>query len=156
VKLQVAADWVEAPLKAFVSESRAEIAVLMHPTGQVLGQYGFARSVDVVTACALGAAIHASSAELGRQLDGKPFVGMHYAGPTKQIYIAPVKVTDGLLLLLTVFDEESSLGLVQLFFKDFAAAVGRAAPELKGAETALATDFEKELNKNLSAMFGRG
>jgi predicted regulator of Ras-like GTPase activity (Roadblock/LC7/MglB family) len=155
VKLQVAADWVEEPLKTFVMDARAEIAVLMHPSGQVLGQYGFTRSVDVVTACALGAAIHASSGELGRQMQGKPFTGMHYAGKAKQIFLAPVEAQSGTLLLLTVFDEESSLGLVQLYFKEFAAAVSKAAPSLQGAETALASDFEKELNKNLAAMFGR-
>ena len=156
MKLQVAADWVEAPLKALVDDARVEVAVLMHPSGQVLGQFGFTRSVDVVTACALGAAIHASSSELGRQLDGKPFVGMHYAGQAKQIFLAPVPTADGLLLLLAVFDEESSLGLVQLYFKEFSAAIVTVAPPFKSAEAALATDFEGELNKNLAAMFGRG
>ena len=95
-------------------------------------------------------------AELGRQLDGKPFIGMHYAGPTKQIFLAPVPVQEGLLLLLAVFDEESSLGLVQLFFKDFSTAVRKVAPVLNSADAALAKDFEGELNKNLAAMFGRG
>jgi hypothetical protein len=156
VKLQVAADWVEAPLKAFVNDARAEIAVLLHPTGQVLGQYGFARSVDVVTACALGAAIHASSGELGRLVEGKPFTGIHYAGTQKQIFLAPVAIRDGTLLLLTVFDEESSLGLVQLYFGEFRAALAQVAPQWKGAESALAGDFEAELNKNLALMFGRG
>jgi predicted regulator of Ras-like GTPase activity (Roadblock/LC7/MglB family) len=122
----------------------------------VLGQYGFARSVDVVTACALGAAIHASSGALGKLIEGKPFNGMHYAGQTKQIFLAPVQTDGSVLLLLTVFDQESSLGLVQLFFKDFAKAVAKTAPRLGGAEKALATDFEAELNKNLAAMFGRG
>jgi hypothetical protein len=156
MKLQVAADWVEAPLKAFVTEARAEIAVLLHSSGQVLGQYGFARSVDVVTACALGAAIHASSGELGKLVEGKPFHGLHYAGETKQIFLGPVKTEESMLLLLTVFDEESSLGLVQIFFKDFATHVAKVAPKMGGAEKALATDFEAELNKNLAAMFGRG
>ena len=156
MKLQVAADWVEAPLKAFLDEARAEIAVLMHSSGQVLGQYGFARSVDVVTACALGAAIHASSGELGRLVEGKPFHGLHYAGSLKQIFLGPVPTEGGMLLLLTVFDEESSLGLVQIFFKEFAAAVAKSAPKLGGADRALSTDFEAELNKNLAAMFGRG
>jgi hypothetical protein len=156
VKLQVAADWVEAPLKAFVNDARAEIAVLMHPSGQVLGQFGFTRSVDVVTACALGAAIYASSGELGRQMQGKPFTVMHYAGPTKQIFLAPVETPGGTLLLLAVFDDESSLGLVQLYFGEFGAAAAKVAPVLAGAETALASDFEQELNKNLAAMFGRG
>jgi predicted regulator of Ras-like GTPase activity (Roadblock/LC7/MglB family) len=156
MRVQVAADWVEEPLKAFVNEARAEIAVLLHSTGQVLGQYGFAKSVDVVTACALAAAIHASSGALGKLVDGTPFRGMHYAGPTKQIFLGPVPTDGSMLLLLTVFDEESSLGLVQLFFKDFAATVAKVAPKLGGAEKALATDFEAELNKNLAAMFGRG
>jgi hypothetical protein len=156
MKLQVAADWVEAPLKAFVSEARAEIAVLLHSSGQVLGQYGFARSVDVVTACALGAAIHASSGELGKLVEGKPFHALHYAGQTKQIFLGPVPIESGMLLLLTVFNEESSLGLIQIFFKEFATTVAKVAPKIGGAEKALATDFEAELNKNLSAMFGRG
>lgn len=156
MKLQVAADWVEGPLKAFVNDARAEIAVLLHPTGQVLGQYGFARSVDVVTACALGAAIHASSGELGRLVEGKPFTVIHYAGTHKQIFLAPVAIPDGTLLMLTVFDEESSLGLVQLYFAEFRAAVAKIAPQFKGAESALASDFESELNKNLALMFGRG
>lgn len=156
MKLQVAADWVEAPLKAFVDEARAEVAVLMHPSGQVLGQFGLVRSVDVVTACALAAAIHASSGELGRLVEGKAFAGMHYAGPTKQIFLAPLQIADGTLLLLTVFDEESSLGLVQLFFKEFATRVANVAPEFKSADAALAVDFEGELNKNLALMFGRG
>jgi hypothetical protein len=155
MKLTVAAEWVEEPLKAFVNEARAHIAVLMHSSGQVLGQYGFTRSVDVMTACALGAAIHASAGELGRLVEGKPFSGMHYAGPNKQIFIAPVNIPGGTLLLLTVFDQESSLGLVQLFFKDFCKHVATASASWKSAEDALPTDFEKELNKNLAKMFGR-
>lgn len=156
MKLQVAADWVEAPLKAFVDDARAEIAVLMHPTGQVLGQFGFTRSVDVQTACALGAAIYASAGELGRQMQGRPFGVMHYAGKDKQVFLAPVPIAGGTLLLLSVFGEESSLGLVQLYFQDFQRAVSHVAPQWKGAESALASDFEAELNKNLAAMFGRG
>lgn len=156
MKLQVAADWVEAPLKAFVDDARAEIAVLMHPTGQVLGQFGFTRSVDVQTACALGAAIYASAGELGRQMQGRPFGVMHYAGKDKQVFLAPVPIAGGTLLLLSVFGEESSLGLVQLYFQDFQRAVSQVAPQWKGAESALASDFEAELNKNLAAMFGRG
>lgn len=154
--MHVAADWVEAPLQAFVNDARAVIAVLMHPSGQVLGQFGFTRSVDLATACALGAAIHASAAELGRQLQGTPFTVVHYAGRTRQIFLAPVPTKGGVLLLLTVFDDESSLGLVQLFFQDFASALASVAPPLASAVTALAGDFERELNRNLAAMFGRG
>ncbi len=155
MKLQVAADWVEQPLKTFVDDARAEIAVLMHPSGQVLGQFGFTRSVDVQTACALSAAIYASAGELGRQMQGKPFTVMHYAGRARQMFLAPVPIDGGTLLLLAVFGEESTLGLVQVYFQEFQRAAAQAAPHWTGAETALASDFEVELNRNLAAMFGR-
>jgi predicted regulator of Ras-like GTPase activity (Roadblock/LC7/MglB family) len=151
----VAVNWVEAPLRRFVDEARVQVAVLLHPNGQVLGQFGFARSVDVMTACALSAAISASSAELGRQLDGKPFTALHYAGTARQIYLATVGLVGGSLILLAVFDDESSLGLVQLYFREFSAAIAAAAPDESDQEPALAADFERELNHNLAVMFGR-
>jgi hypothetical protein len=39
MKLTVAANWVEAPLKQFVDEARVQLAVLLHPTGQVRGRW---------------------------------------------------------------------------------------------------------------------
>ena len=155
MRFAVAANWVEAPLKHFVDEARVQLAVLLHPSGQVLGQFGFARSVDVMTACALSAAINASSAELGRQLDGKPFTSLHYAGESRQIFLASVPIAGGALVLLAVFDEESSLGLVRLFFQEFCAAVAAAAPPASADAPALGGDFERELNRNLAVMFGR-
>ncbi len=155
MRLAVAATWVEAPLKRFVDEARVQLAVLLHPSGQVLGQFGFARSMDVMTACALSAAIHASSAELGKLLDGRPFTGVHYAGKARQIYLASVPIAGGALVLLAVFDDESSLGLVQLFFKEFCAEVAAASPPASADAPALGGDFERELNRNLAVMFGR-
>jgi hypothetical protein len=155
MRLAVAATWVEAPLKRFVEEARVQLAVLLHPSGQVLGQFGFARSMDVMTACALSAAINASSAELGRMLEGKPFSGVHYAGKTRQIYLATVPIAGGGLVLLAVFDEESSLGVVQLYFREFCAEVAVAAPSASADAPAFGGDFERELNRNLAVMFGR-
>ena len=84
----VVESWIETPLRQFVSDAGAELALLLHPSGQVLAQHGFARAVDVMTACALAAGIHASAGELGRQLDGKPFRGLHHVGRTRQIFLA--------------------------------------------------------------------
>jgi hypothetical protein len=155
MKLSVAENWVEAPLKQFVDEARVQLAVLLNPSGQVLGQFGFASSVDVMTACALAAATTASSAELGRQVDGRPFAGLHYAGKVRQIFLGQVPMGAGSLILFTVFDDESSLGLVQLFFAEFCATVATIVPAEAPATPALAEDFERELNRNLAVMFGR-
>jgi hypothetical protein len=156
MKISVAAGWVETPLKQFVDDARVEIAVLLHATGQVLGQYGFARSIDVMTACALASAIHASSSELGRQLEGRPFSALHYTGRDRQIFLGALPSQGNALLLLAVFDRESSLGLVQLFLEEFKARVAAAAPgTVTGQPPAIAEDFERELNRNLAQLFGR-
>jgi predicted regulator of Ras-like GTPase activity (Roadblock/LC7/MglB family) len=156
MRLSVVASWVESPLKHFVDDARVEIAVLLHPSGQVMGQYGFARSIDVMTACALASAIHASSSELGRQLEGKPFSALHYTGKDRQIFLGAIPAPGVTLVLLAVFDRESSLGLVQLFLEEFKTRVAAAAPPVTTDQpAALAEDFERDLNRSLAQLFGR-
>ena len=152
----VAEEWVERPLRDFVTEARVLLALLLHPSGQVLAQHGFTRAVDVMSACALAAAIHASSGELGKQLDGKPFTVLHHAGKERQIFLAPVATAGSRFILLAVFDRQSSLGIVQLYFEEFRQALGKAAPATPAERPpVLAKDFEGELNRNLAALFGR-
>jgi hypothetical protein len=56
-----------------------------------------------------------------------------------------------------VFDEESSLGLVRMYFEDLSRALTAAAPAISETRTpVLAVDFEADLNKNLAMLFGRG
>jgi hypothetical protein len=152
--MQVAEAWVEPSLRTFLDDARVRVVVLLHPSGQVLAQSGFDSAHDVMTACALAAAINASAAELGRQLDGKPFAGLHYAGRSKQLFLGVVPGVRGGLLLLAVFDETTSLGLVQIFFDEFCPRIVASAP-VETAGPSLAADFEGDLNRNLAALFGR-
>jgi predicted regulator of Ras-like GTPase activity (Roadblock/LC7/MglB family) len=98
-----------------------------------------------MSACALAAAIHASAGELGKQLEGKPFHVLHHAGKVRQIFIAPAQTPRSLYIFLTVFDQESSLGLVTLYFGEFA----------EPSPVVLAENFERDLNRNLASLFGR-
>lgn len=149
--------WVEGPLRKFVEEARTVLALLLHPSGQVIAQFGFARAVDVMSACALAAAIHASAGELGRQLDGRAFRGLHHAGRDRQLYLAEAVTPRGSFIFLTVFDQESSLGLVRLYFDEFSKNLAAAAPAApRREEPVLEEKFEHELNRNLAALFGRG
>src|SRR5437764_2626888 len=95
MNIAVVEEWVEAPLRRFVEDARARMALLLHPSGQVLAQAGFTRAVDVMTACALAAAVHATAGELGRQVDGQAFRGLHHAGEGKQLFLAPAQTARG-------------------------------------------------------------
>jgi hypothetical protein len=147
--------WVERPLRTFVSDSGVLLALLLHPSGQVLAQHGFVRAVDVMSACALAAAIHASASELGRQLEGKPFNGLH-GGTHRQMYLGEAQTPRGPYIFLTVFDQATSLGLVRMYFEDLRSNLASAAPPPAAPqEPVLHSDFEGELNRNLAEMFGR-
>ncbi|HET9453590.1 MAG TPA: hypothetical protein VFO66_04815 [Gemmatimonadaceae bacterium] len=147
--------WIEQPLEAFVADSGVLFALMCHPSGQVLGQHGFLRAIDVMSASALAAAIWASSAEIGKTIDGKPFNELH-AGAGRQLFLARAETRRGPYIFLTVFDEGSSLGLVRLYFTELRASLASNAPPPEPAgQPVLAENFEGDLNKNLAVLFGK-
>ena len=152
----VVESWIEPPLRQFVDEAGVELALLLHPSGQVLAQFGFARSVDVMSACALAAGIHATSSELGRMVDDRAFSGLHHVGTQRQIFLAEARSQRGAYIFLTVFGAESSIGMVRLYFGELVAGLAAAAPvEVSIPAPALAEHFEQDLNRNLAVLFGR-
>jgi len=148
--------WVEVPLRRFVEDARVLRTLLLHPSGRVVAQQGFARSTDVMSACALAAGIRASAGELGRMLDGRPFGELFHANDGRQLYLADVATRRGPYVLLAVFGAESSLGLVRLYFAELAQRLAEVAPASAVAEAeVLPSGFEQELNRNLAVLFGR-
>jgi hypothetical protein len=156
VTLAATEAWLAEPLRAFVEESGVQLAVAMRSNGQVVGQHGFTRAVDVMSACSLGAAIHASAGEMGRLVNGVPFADLYHAGDHRQIFLGSCDTSRGALLLLAIFDQGSSIGLVQLFFDTFRQSLARAlektppapAPALRRPE-----DFERALAHSLDSLF---
>lgn len=146
--------WVDEPLRRFVSDAGVSLALLARPSGQLLAQVGFARSMDVMSACALAAAANATSAALGKILDGTAFNGLHHASSTRQAYLVTSDIPQGPYLLLAVFGEDSSLGLVRLCFDELQRQLASAAPagERKRGPARMDT-FERELNESLSLAF---
>ncbi len=148
------APWLDRPLSEFVRQARVELAVALEPSGRVLAQHGFTRSVDVMSVCSLVAAIHASASELGRQADGAPFGPLHHGGTGRQVFIAPVTAGSRTVLLLAVFDQRTSLGIVRHFFGSFTQALSRVS-DADMSTGPMTGDFERDLGRNLAVLFGR-
>ncbi len=148
----VSAPWLDAPLRRFVQDSRVHRAIVLHPDGKVLGQFGFASSVEVMTACALAAAINASGKELGRQLGGRPFLGLHQGGRKQGVFMGSCAAGGKECLLLAAFDRDSTLGLVRLYFAEFRDAVGDL--ERRTEIDPMGRDLDTDLNSSLDALFG--
>jgi hypothetical protein len=148
--------WMEEPLRRFIDDSRVRLVLLLESSGRVLAQHGFTRSIDVMSACALAAAIHASAAEIGRQLDGNAFTALHHPGTTRQIFLGELPTARRAYILLSVFDDATSIGLVRLYFTELSARLAAAAPAVAAPTPAPSlVDFESDLNRNLAKLFGR-
>lgn len=160
MRARVSEPWVEVPLQRFADRSRVTFALLLHPSGQVLGQFGFTRAMDVMAACSLAAAINVTAAQLGRELEGSPFQELHHAGRERELFIAETRTPRGPLVLLAAFDGESSLGLVRLYFRELCAALADAAPvpapsRAEAGTVDLGDNLERDLDRSLAILFGR-
>ena len=141
------------PLEDFVKDSRVRLALLINRSGQVLAQHGFDRLFDLVGVASLAAGINASSRALANQLGEREFEHLHHAGRARQLFLGHFQSPAGQLILVTVFDERSSIGLVRLFFEEFVRRVYEL-PEMDSLRTSSSgLNFEADLETSLDRFF---
>lgn len=140
---------LKPPIAEFVRESRVRIALLINGSGQVLAQHGFTRSYEVMNVASLAAAAHASARALAEMTRAQRWTHLHHAGKDRQLFLAPVKTPIAELILVAIFDNETSLGIVQLFFEHLTSGIAHL-PEFQNAlaETTQ-QNFESDLEAGL-------
>lgn len=146
------------PMADFVAESRVRTAILLSDSGQVLAQHGFARRLDIANVATLAAATHASSAALARIIGAGQWVHLHHEGHENQIFLAPFSAGRHGLVLVAIFDRDTTLGLVRLFFGRLVDAVGALArlhePQPSRDGQAFESDLEVGLDRLLNGRNG--
>ncbi len=136
---------LKEPTRRFVQEARVRTCLIVSGAGQVLAQHGFTRSYEVVNIAALAAAAHAAAGALARLTEEAGWKHLHNAGSRQELFLAPFRTPVEELILVAIFDEDSSLGMVQLFFDRRVGEV-QVLPEFQ--HTASSTDqasFERDL-----------
>jgi hypothetical protein len=145
---------LRSPIETFVRDSRVRMALLITSSGQVLAQHGFTSGYEVMNVASLAAATHASSGALAELLQAGKWSHLHHAGQRQQLFLATLETSQGRLILVVLFDSESSsLGLVQFFFGQLAHRVAEL-PELQ--QSRRSTDqrsFERDLEAGLERIF---
>jgi predicted regulator of Ras-like GTPase activity (Roadblock/LC7/MglB family) len=140
---------LRGPLQTFVRESRVRTALLINGAGQVLAQHGFTRSYEVMNVASLAAAAYASSRKLAELSGAGTWDHMVHGGREHQLFLAPLRTPIEELILVAIFDIDSSLGIVQLFYNGLELEVaalpefGRPLPQTDQAS------FEKDLEAGL-------
>ena len=141
------------PMREFIAETRVRVALLINGSGQVLAQHGFTRGYELVNVAALAAAANASSRMLAQLSGLVKWRHLHHAGTSRELFLAPIATPSEEVILVAVFDMESSLGLVQVFAGSLATRLS-ALPEfqVRVAPTDV-NRFEKDLEAGLSRVF---
>jgi hypothetical protein len=80
---------------------------------------------------------------------------MHHAGGDRQVFMARCAAGGQEFLFVGVFDRESSLGMVEIYFAEFQKALEKLSPTpVEPTRPLPAGDFEGELNRSLDSLFG--
>ena len=140
---------LESPIGEFVRESRVRIALLINGAGQVLAQHGFTRSYEVMNVASLAAAAHAAAGVLAQMTEAKRWTHMHHAGRERQLFLAPVSTPVAELIMVAIFDNDTSLGIVQLFFDRLTAAVATLPEFQQALQETTQQNFERDLEAGL-------
>jgi hypothetical protein len=119
----------------------------------VLAQRGFARALDVMGVASLGAGIHASSQALAELIGERGFHHLHQGGAASQVFIGPFRTPAEDLIVIAVFGEDSSLGLVQVFFAEFITQVAALPGWQDARPTTDAAAFERDLEAGIENVF---
>ena len=141
-------------MERFAREAGLRLVLLINESGQVLAQRGFARALDVMGVAALGAGINASSRALAELMGMAGFGHLHQGGAQAQVFIGPFRTPAENLIVIAVFGEDSSIGLVQVFFAQFTGQVSRLPGWSEVRPTTDAGAFERDLEAGLENLFG--
>jgi hypothetical protein len=140
---------LKAPLDDFVRESRVRIVLLINGAGQVLAQHGFTRSYEVMNVASLAAAAHAASGALAPMCDARRWTHLHHAGKERQLFLAPMRTPGIELIVVAIFDNETSLGIVQMFFDRLRESVSQLPEFQQQLEETTQHAFERDLEAGL-------
>jgi hypothetical protein len=77
---------------------------------------------------------------------------LHHAGQRRQLFLAPFHTPTEELILVTIFDDESTLGLVQLFFDRFSEMIAAIPAFQETLNISDAESFEADLEAGIERL----
>ena len=136
---------IDAVLSRFLADSGASAALLIDRSGQPLAQCGTSPAPDTASMGALAAGAFSATAALARLLGESEFSVLFHEGKHESLHVSTV---DDFTILLAVFGDHTTVGMVRLFARETSASIGvileetRSRPRRTGALAAPLTAEE--------------
>jgi predicted regulator of Ras-like GTPase activity (Roadblock/LC7/MglB family) len=119
---------IDAVLERFLGDSSSAAALLIHRSGEPLAMAGAARTLDTVSIAALAAGAFSSTAALARLLGESEFSVLFHEGVKESLHVSTV---DDDAILLAMFDERTTIGMVRLFAREVSHELGAVLAEAR-------------------------
>jgi predicted regulator of Ras-like GTPase activity (Roadblock/LC7/MglB family) len=110
-----------------VSNANAKVVFLVDKNGQLITSSGMTEGIDTTSLASLTAGNIAATGGLAKLIGEKEFTILFHEGEKDNIHIS---IIGHRVILVVIFDERSSLGLVRLRVKKAAAELGKIFAEI--------------------------
>lgn len=131
---------IQAVLQKLRMDSSARVVFLVDKNGQQIAVHGEVGNLDTTSLASLAAGNVAATGGMARLIGEKEFPTLSHEGERESIHICII----GRALLVVVFDDRSSLGLVKLRVKQAAREMGLIFEEI-ARQSAARQDSEDAL-----------
>jgi len=140
---------IKAVLARLRLDSAAKVIFLVDKDGQEIAAQGELGNLDTTSLASLAAGNVAATGGIAQLIGEKEFPTLSHEGEKESIHISVI----GRLLLIVVFDERSSLGLVKLRSKQVSQQIFAMIDELTKAGNDADSPFAEITDEDIDSLF---
>src|SRR6266480_6815344 len=140
---------IKAVLARLRLDAAARVVVLVEKDGQQLAVHGELGDLDTTSLASLAAGNVAATGGMAQLIGEKEFPTLSHEGERESIHISVI----GRLLLIVVFDERSTLGLVKLRSRQVSQQLLTMIDEITSAELADDSPFAGITDEDIDSLF---
>lgn len=148
---------IDSELQKLHQQSNAKVVFLVDKNGQLIASAGETHDIDTTSLASLTAGNIAATGGIARLLGEKEFTILFHEGEKDNIHISLVGQR---IILVVIFDQRSSLGLVRLRVKKATEALARIFDEInekaeqeKGEGTFEESPFAEISDEDIDSLF---
>ena len=119
---------INAALDVFLREADAKCVLVLDKGGHLLAVRGVTDAMDASSLSALAAGAFASTREIARLIGEPEFSVLFHQGRREHIHVSLV---DEERLLMAIFDDRTTIGLIRLYAKDTEEEIARLFIEIR-------------------------
>jgi len=149
---------IDAELQRLLAQSNAKVVFLVDKNGQLIAATGETENLDTTSLASLTAGNIAATGGMAKLLGEKEFSILFHEGQRDNIHIS---IIGQRVILVVIFDQRSSLGLVRLRVKKSAEVLGAIFNQLlqkvdtgKGPAKGADSPFAEITDEDIDKLFG--